>query len=245
MRSSRYTIAFYRGVAEAARNSAREVVPILMELVGPTSVIDVGAGSGAWLAAFEQCGAQDVVGIDIDRVPGDELEIPADRFLVRDLTLPLRLDRLFDLALSLEVGEHLPDSAAAGFISSLVALAPVVAFSAAIPAQGGTHHVNEQWPEYWAAHFENHGYVAVDCLRKRIWRNPAVAFWYAQNMLVYVDESKLSRYPSLAAEREAQGRDRPLSLVHPAMYEKRALQIGPRATLTTLIRALQWRMSQP
>ena len=52
----------------------------------------------------------------------------------------------------------------------LTSLAPVVVFSAASAYQGGIHHVNEQWPTYWAALFAEHGLVAVDSLRKDLWR---------------------------------------------------------------------------
>jgi hypothetical protein len=53
----------------------------------------------------------------------------------------------------LEVGEHISESAANHFIESLTTHAPVVLFSAAIPYQGGDHHVNEQFLPYWVERF--------------------------------------------------------------------------------------------
>lgn len=76
--------------------------------------------------------------------------------------------RNFDLAVSLQVAEHLPPSSAKGFIDSLAKLAPVVLFSAAIPLQAGAEHLNEQWPEYWAALFKTHDYLPIDCIRGRM-----------------------------------------------------------------------------
>lgn len=239
----RYTADFHAGVAEAGRDAAGAIVPIVLELVELASVVDVGSGSGAWLAVFAEHGVEDILGIDGGDIPSEQLQIPEERFLARDLAQPLTLDRRFDLAVSLEVAEHLPETAAAGFVASLVALAPVVLFSAAIPAQGGTSHLNEQWPEYWAAHFGREGYVAVDCIRRRVWSDRRVAFWYAQNTIVYVDEARLQDYPRLLSERLTHGAGQ-LSLVHPDLYEKRVLSLRVRGVATTLLRAFQLRRSR-
>jgi hypothetical protein len=75
------------------------------------------------------------------------LAIPQEQFLAHDLTLPLHAGRTFDLALSLELAEHLPPECAGVLVDSLARLAPAVVFSAAVPFQGGVGHVNERWPE--------------------------------------------------------------------------------------------------
>ena len=120
--------------------------------------------------------------------------------------------------MSLEVAEHLDEAAADTFVASLVALAPLVLFSAAIPYQGGTNHVNEQWPSYWHAKFAARDYVVVDCLRERLWRNEQVTYWYAQNMLFFVRRDRLADYPALAAHVARAGDGPPLHLVHPGHY---------------------------
>lgn len=88
--------------------------------------------------------------------------------------------------LCLETAEHLPPERADSFVEDLVKLAPVVVFSAAIPGQGGTDHLNEQWPEYWAQRFRKLSYVVVDTLRMRFWSNEAMSAMYAQNSILYV-----------------------------------------------------------
>ena len=113
------------------------------------------------------------------------LEIPTDRFLALNLSQPLPIKQQFDLVVSLEVAEHLPCECAKVFVESLVKLGPVILFSAAVPFQGGTNHVNEQWPEYWAKLFQEQGYVAIDCIRNKIWQNDRVKWYYAQNILVF------------------------------------------------------------
>jgi SAM-dependent methyltransferase len=213
-----YDPAFYTAIVDGARRSAREVVPLVLGFVRCRRVIDLGCGLGTWLSVFLEHGVEDVVGVDGDHVDPDRLEIPRDRFVAHDLTRPLGLDQSFDLALSLEVAEHLAPEVAGAFVGSLIGLAPVVLFSAAIPFQGGTHHVNEQWPEYWAERFAVHGYVPVDCLRRRIWRNPNVEWWYCQNLLVFASPPALERHPALGREWREQSDRLPLPVVHPRKY---------------------------
>ena len=146
---SLYDRKFYDEHRDDSLRSARVTVPIVLSLVAPSSIVDVGCGTGTWLTVFRENGIEDVVGIDGDYVPRDRLLIPADRFIARDLTKPLLLDRIFDLAVSVEVAEHLPASAADQFVRSLCSLAPSVLFSAAVPGQFGVRHLNPQWPWYW------------------------------------------------------------------------------------------------
>jgi SAM-dependent methyltransferase len=212
-----YGPEFFERLREGAWRSARAVVPAILEYVRPASVIDVGCGTGIWLSVFREAGVEDVWGADGAYVDEGLLEIHKGRFLARDLTRPLGLDRQFDLVVSLEVAEHLPEACAGAFVRSLTGLGPVVLFSAAIPHQGGTHHVNEQWPAYWAALFEAHGFVAVDCLRRRFWSDEDVEWWYAQNAMLYVDQAELERHPRLVEERRF-STPLPLSLVHPKRF---------------------------
>jgi SAM-dependent methyltransferase len=212
-----YSRSFFALQGETSSRSASVVVPIVVDLVGEVrSVIDVGCGSGEWLATFTQHGAEDAFGIDAQHVPRELLAIPTDAFMVHDLRIPLSVGREYDLAMSLEVVEHLPPESAARLVSDLVALAPIVLFSAAIPFQGGTEHLNEQWPDYWAELFAAHGFSPIDLIRDRIWADPAVDWWYAQNTLLYASEKALATRPRLA---EAVVPDpRALARVHPANY---------------------------
>src|SRR5437588_1473336 len=172
----------YKEVRLGARRSAQVIVPLVPDLVRPRSVIDVGCALGTWLAVFKEHGVEDIWGVDCEQVDSSLLETPEDRFTALDLERPLQMKRRFDLVLSLEVAEHLPGSCAEDFVSSLTELGPVVLFSAAAPFQGGNHHLNEQWPEYWAELFQERNYLPVDCLRRKIWQNESVDWWYAQNI---------------------------------------------------------------
>jgi SAM-dependent methyltransferase len=213
-----YTSKFYEHQQGGARRSAEIIVPIVLRFVPAKSVIDVGCGVGAWLAVFQEQGVKDILGIDGDYVDARQLQIPRASFIARDLSRPLHLERTFDLAVSLEVAEHLPPESASSLVASLTALAPVVLFSAAIPWQGGTHHVNEQWPDYWANQFLRHGYVPVDVIRPSIWQNSGVDWWYAQNTLLFVESDFLRRHPALLRVYELTLHMQ-LNVVHPRCFE--------------------------
>ncbi len=214
-----YTSKFFKRIAHGSRRSAREIVPLILKLVQPRHVVDVGCGLGTWLSVFREHDIDDVFGVDGNYVDKSKLDIPEDRFLSFDLRKPLRMDRQFDLVLSLEVAEHLPGECAGIFIDSLTRLGPVVLFSAAIPFQGGTDHVNEQWPDYWVKRFQAKGYVVADCIRKRIWQNDNVEYWYAQNTLMFIRQDYLERHPLLKRESESTVTSQ-LSMVHPKRYLK-------------------------
>lgn len=218
-----YTDEFYWARREGAQKSARVIVPLVLEYVQPRSVIDLGCGIGTWLSVFREYGVTDILGVDGDYVKKEMLEIPDDRFLKFDLRTPFRIDRQFDLVVSLEVAEHLPSECAEVFVRTLVGLGPVVLFSAAIPLQGGTNHINEQWPDYWAALFKFQGYIPIDPIRRRLWQNPDADFWYVQNTLIFVQRQSLGRYPALRKELESAD-ETLLSVVHPKMY----LEMGRR-----------------
>lgn len=212
-----YSPEFYKTIAAGTRRSAEVIVPTVMGLIRPKSVVDVGCGLGGWLLVFRKHGVGNILGLDGSYVDQGMLEISDAEFHVVDLGERIELEQMYDLAISLEVAEHLPEEAAGQFVETLTRLSPVVLFSAAIPFQGGEHHVNEQWPEYWGEHFYKHGYVPVDCLRSKFWNNSNVCWWYSQNMLFFVREEELPSYPALREEFK-KGTRMPLNVVHPRKY---------------------------
>lgn len=226
--SQHYSDAFYAQQSGGSLSSARAIVPIAVDLISPSSVVDVGCGIGTWALAFAEHGVADVYGMDGDYVDRDSLLIDRDRFEAVDLTAGIECDREFDLAVSLEVGEHLTPECSQQFVRDLTRLAPAVLFSAAVPFQGGSDHINERWQDDWAAMFEAEGYVAIDAVRPRVWDDPTVEFWYAQNAILYVRRDRLADYPKLAGA----GSDWPLRLVHTRMYELQNAQRRQPAWVT-------------
>ncbi|MFH1993178.1 MAG: methyltransferase domain-containing protein [Pseudomonadota bacterium] len=214
-----YDEDFYNNQSETSSRSACAVVPILLDLIGPHSVVDVGCGLGTWLAPFCEYGLVDILGIDGDYIDRKRLQIPEDCFLSMDLSNPISLNnRKFDLVLCLEVAEHIPEINASKLIDFITTLAPVVFFSAAIPGQGGACHVNEQWPDYWSELFGKQGYQIIDVVRLKIWEMAQVEPWYCQNSFIFVRESQLDRFPDLVAS--ASRSQLPLRLVHPELFRR-------------------------
>ena len=205
-----YDEAFYATIREGCKSSAQTVAALLLAHYPAHTVVDVGCGEGWWARAFAEHGC-DVLGID-----GDYVSASVIPYRAHDLADPLPADiGQFDLAVSLEVAEHLPATRATTFINELCALAPVVMFSAAIPGQGGTGHLNEQWPDYWVDRFAANAYRCSGALRWAIWRDYKVENWYAQNLIVAAADP--AGLPGLF--------DTPLApvwpVVHPVLWDAR------------------------
>ncbi|MFO0335799.1 MAG: methyltransferase domain-containing protein [Pseudomonadota bacterium] len=183
---SSYDAGFYRDIMDGSYRSARAILEFLFGWHRPLSVVDFGCGVGTWLKAARELGVADTLGLDGDYVDRKLLQIPAECFRPTDLSKPVpALGRTYDLAVSLEVAEHLPDSRADGFVADVAAAADVVLFSAAIPGQGGNHHVNERFPSYWIPRFASHGVRCYDAVRPHFWGRPEIEVWYRQNVLVF------------------------------------------------------------
>ena len=214
-----YDEDFYNDQRDGSFKSAEIIVPMVREFIKPKLVMDIGCGLGTWLAVWKKYGAE-VLGVDGDYVNREMLYIDKEEFVSANLAENyVEVGDKFDLVESLEVAEHLPDSRAREFVKNLTEISDVVLFSAAIPFQGGTNHINEQWQSYWADIFAEFDYIPVDCIRTQSARLNDVTLCYAQNILIYVRETSLSRHPLLLdfylKHRECQR----LDYVHPLTYE--------------------------
>jgi SAM-dependent methyltransferase len=213
-----YSTEFFEEMRPSSHRSAEIVVPCVMEMLRPTSILDVGCGSGEWLAAFADKGVKDIFGVDGEWARKG-LTIPELCFKEWNLEELLQLGRRFDLVLSVEVAEHLPDSASETFVGSLARHSDNILFSAAVPGQYGTQHQNEQFVEYWATKFVALGYIPVDCFRPLLWNREGVEYWYAQNIVFYTKNQQLA----LQLGNEAfplTGGGLPYSLIHPTLQKR-------------------------
>ena len=220
-----YDDAFYRVTDAAAETSAQRIVPLILDLWPIRSVVDLGCARGAWLGAFRAKGIVDIFGFDGPWLDTALLKIPADRYRSIDLNAPINVARRFDLAISLEVAEHVRPKCAKTFVANLVSLAPVVLFSAAVPGQGGVEHLNEQWPSYWAAIFREHGYRVLDLLRPLIWNDSSIAWWYRQNLLLFASEAAVIDHKDLSISMSS---SEPLPLIHPELFSRVLKLAQPR-----------------
>lgn len=210
-----YPDGFYDDRRAHTAHAARTVLGLVMPHLAPRRVLDVGCGTGTWLAAALELGAAEVHGIEGDWVEPQMLDDPRIAFSAQDLEQPFVFPVPFDLVLSLEVAEHLSPDCADGFVADLVAAAPAILFSAAVPGQGGVNHVNEQWQSWWAAKFGARGFSAYDLVRPAVWGDDAIPAWYRQNILLYLAEG----HPA-AGQLTAVRRLETLDIVHPRFWER-------------------------
>jgi hypothetical protein len=226
-----YDRSFFADITEWSLPSARIIAPLVQKLIRATSVIDVGCAECAWLKAFQESGATTLKGIDGPWVDQSRLFIDVHDFEVLDFDRSeLSIKDRYDLAICLEFAEHVSPRKAPTLIRSLTDAAPVVLFSAAVPGQGGTNHINEQWPAYWSALFAKLGFQRLDPIRRHIWLDRRIGWWYRQNILLFASSSVIQASQELRAEA--------------ALTEKQDLELvnrdllGNLTTLPGLLKAL-------
>ena len=211
-----YEDNFFAFHSDDSFNSAKEVIPVVLQFIKPASVIDIGCGIGNWLFNWKELGVIDVLGVDGSYVKKENMIIDKNNFISADLEKVFSIDRKFDLVTSLEVAEHIRPESAEKFIASLCNLGDVIVFSAAIPGQDGTLHYNEQYPDYWIEKFAKHNFKPYDCIRELIWNNDKVSPWYRQNVLFFVNDAVKDSHPLITVHQK-----KVLPLVHPEIYRSR------------------------
>lgn len=185
----RYTDYFMENLA-----SARKIVPVLLSIIPkPDRVLDLGGGTGAWCNVMREHGVGSVTCIDDPRITSDQLLLRPNEFIACDLATTLPSPIECDLALCLEVAEHLPESRAKSVVDFLTSSAGLVLFSAAIPGQPHGGHVNEKPPRYWKDLFGQQGFSPLDVLRPRIIEDQTISYWYRQNLFLYADAAHAGR----------------------------------------------------
>ncbi len=239
--SDLYTDDFYAGYLRGSFISAQTLLTHLFGFHAPRSVVDVGCGQGAWLAACEKLGAQDLVGLDGHWVNQDKLLSRSMWFKQMDLnkTAPVQMGRRFDLAMSLEVAEHLVPESSGAFVAFLTSLSDAVLFGAAFCWQPGDGHINNRLHSFWGRLFDEQGYVAFDIFRFKFWNNPSVEPWYRQNTLLYCKKDS-AVYQSLMNAGIAPCEGDVLDVIHPWHFNNMAQEIvGLRSELDELKRTAQ------
>lgn len=209
-----YDPEFFRWMGAGPDENSRQVLGTAFNFLKPESVIDIGCGTGKWVATAIMLGAREGVGVDGLHVPREQRLIAPVSFIEHDLqNAPLIFTRKFDMAICLEVVEHLTRERSESFVTELCNLSDLILFSAALPFQEGTHHVNEQWLEYWGILFRREKFVPVDVVRDHIWLNAEIEWYYRQNVVFFCRETAAARlFP-----RGGIVRDGLLTRLHPEM----------------------------
>ncbi len=209
-----YNSEFYEGESESALSAAQIIFPYVIGRIGCKSIIDFGCGTGEWLkVAKELGGITKVLGLDGIYVK-EYLKISPNEFYACDLTENIDLDTKFDLAITLEAAEHLPGKSAKTFVQNLIRHSDIILFSAAVPYQGGTKHMNEQYPSYWRDIFSEFNFIMCDCLRARFWNDKRIDIFYRQNMFIYCKENIRQEIEKKFMVQKL------VDIIHPSFWEK-------------------------
>jgi 2-polyprenyl-3-methyl-5-hydroxy-6-metoxy-1,4-benzoquinol methylase len=182
-----YDRAYYENIDALAAGSMEVIAAGLVREAAPASVLDVGCGSGALLAALRDRG---VPGVGVEQSAAGLAACRARGLQVHavDLRADPRPRGRFGAVTCLEVAEHLPPEQVDALVGFLSAASDVVLFTAATPGQGGTGHLNEQPHAYWIDRFAARG-LALDAEAtarlRREWQALAVGWWYARNVMLF------------------------------------------------------------
>lgn len=183
-----YSRAFFDRMDRDQGASYDVLAGTIVERLRPSAVIDVGSGSGGLLAALARRGVPTLVGLESSPAGAAAARRRHVDVRMYDLSQPFVLERRFDVAVCLEVAEHLPEAVADQFADGLTSGPDVLLFSAATPGQGGENHVNEQPHEYWIEKFAARGF-AVDAETtaavRAEWTARGVARWYCNNVILF------------------------------------------------------------
>lgn len=210
-----YNEYYYKKHQNGSYQSALVILNYIKSFLQVQSIIDLGCGMGTWGKATGFIDNVDYLGVDQHFYDSQYMLIAESNYLQFDLRNDFKLNKKFDLAISVEVAEHIESQHELTFINNLCNCSNIVLFSAAIPNQGGTGHINERPCSYWCKLFTKYGYIAVDCIRPFCWDNMDVEIWYRNNCILYIKndlyKTLLSNIPDIRF---------PIDIIHPQMLSR-------------------------
>jgi hypothetical protein len=187
-----YSLEFYDSVSLRAEATAGIVGQVVSNFFVPESLVDIGSGLGIWSKVFLDVfpNMNSATAIDLDRHESgilDELELnPNFSFVQKDLeSLEGLPGDCYDLAICVEVLEHVTHDAAQKIFDEFSSKCSFVVFGAAMKGQGGTHHINERSFEFWTNEMLRRGMVPLDVMRPQLNIKKEVPGYYKYNIILW------------------------------------------------------------
>ena len=179
-----YNIRYFDTIEKAEQVQAETLAEILTEMYNPGSVADVGCATGIYLWPFHINGVE-TIGFDSADYAVENKVVPTVQ--KADITNYL-LTKKYDLAICLEVLEHIENDLGGGVIQNLVNMTDTIIFSAAQPGQKGTGHINCKPKKHWEMLFKVRGYEKDVQAEKKILDHVTKqdhAEWFKNNLQVF------------------------------------------------------------
>jgi len=193
-----YSPEFYREHEAKARYYA-VFARSVYHVIRPRSAVDFGCGNAYVLDELFRLGVRQIRGYDGS--PHSISHAPAriqGSISIIDLAQPLPAGERYDLVISTEVAEHLPESAADTFVDNMCSRAEEwIVFTAAHPGQGGVNHVNCQPKSYWREKFAARGFPVAPLAERLLHTGIAALewgpWWLRANLQVFSRSEKRPR----------------------------------------------------
>lgn len=210
-----YDKAYYKRHEKGSYQSALILLNYLKDFLKINSIIDFGCGMGTWGKAAKDIGITNYIGVDQHYYNDKYMVIEKNSYIQHDLRNKFFVQRSFDLAISVEVAEHIDSVYENTFIENICNSSDIILFSAALPEQGGTGHINERPCSYWNSKFDALGYVLIDCIRPFFWNNKNIEIWYRNNCTLYIKKEKFDTIKSYIPQSSF-----PIDIIHPEMLTR-------------------------
>lgn len=180
-----YDKRYFTEIESKEVEQANNLCDIICKIYDPKIVGDVGCATGLYLVPFHVKGTE-TIGWDNAEYAVGEKRVPT--VVDADITKKLPKQRV-DLAICLEVLEHIESGLSKPVIENITKLSDVIIFSAAQVGQGGTGHVNCRPREYWEGAFMMQGFKrdieAEHKIREHVTKGKH-AGWFRRNLQVFV-----------------------------------------------------------
>lgn len=184
-----YDAKYFQFVEQTTAQSANAIADSMLRSFHPTSVVDVGCGTGVLLDRLRTQGVN-VSGLEYAEAAlklCQLRELDVVKFDVERDELPAHIQHA-DIVVSMEVGQQLQPSSNDRYIDLLCKIADIAIFSSATPGQGDRRPRNEQTHQYWIEKFSQRNYAFDEALSlqwREEWNTQGTAPWFYRNVMIF------------------------------------------------------------